>query len=146
MKIINLSFLLFINIIFSQTINVKLFKEYCNFNNIEFSIINNSNENQYILIKLEKFNSKLNIWNIYSEDVFSKPFKPLELTRIIEANGNIKLSFLLQEPSWINSHKKKMSKREKLKEKKGVFRMIILYGTDEWNKDNLLYTDSFIIN
>ena len=134
---------------FSQLLEIRLEKKIFNVNDsIVLNVKSNDTVNRFLNIQLEKYDSKINTWKLYSKDVFTKPFTPpLELTLVIKSNDFLGLKFKINQPELFDSPKYSKKKNEFIREnaKKGTFRIKVLNGFNEWGKNELVYSDSFII-
>ncbi|WP_433831137.1 hypothetical protein [Flavobacterium anhuiense] len=133
---------------FSQLLEVKVQKEQYNVSDdIVLNIKNNDTISRFLNIQLEKYDEKKGAWKLFSKDVFSKPFNPLELTLISEKGKNLDLNFKINQPELMDSPKYSNRKNESIKEegKKGKFRIKVVYGYDEFDKNEISYSDSFIM-
>jgi hypothetical protein len=134
---------------FSQLLEVKLQKrEYNAKDDIVLNIKNNDTINRFLNVQLEKYDLEKQSWKLYSKDVFSKPFTmPLELTLISEKGKVLDLMFKIDQPELMDSPKYSKKKNEYIREeaKKGKFRVKVVNGYDEFDKNEISYSDSFII-
>ncbi len=132
----------------SQTIDVLMSKhEFHTNEKINFLVLNNDTINKYLNIQLMKYNLKLKEWDTYSQDVFSQPSKPLELSLIISAKGFLKLGFANSGCDWLDSpmHSKRENKFYRDKSKIGLFRLKVFSGSEENNKIDTFFSHSFKI-
>ena len=133
---------------FSQTLEISLNKEkFIVKEDITFVVKNNDSINRFLNIQLEKYDFNKKEWETYSKDVFSKPFKPLELTLIVDKKKSIDLKFKINEPEFLDSPKfsKKKNNLIRENEKKGKFRIKIFNGINENNKSEYVYSKYFIV-
>lgn len=147
MKILYLLFSIFIliNVTFGQNIEISLNDKYATKEPICFNVKTVDTVNYFLYVHLEKLHS--GNWIEYSSDVFSKPFKPLGLTLILNKEQPLNLKFFIQDPEWIDSPEFSMKKNQSIKRKakKGVFRLKIFYSVKEGTCDNFLYSKNFRI-
>lgn len=134
---------------FSQLLEVKVQKSEFNVTeDIILSVKNNDTINKFLNVQLEKYDFKNHVWKIYSKDVFSKPFTiPLELTLISERDKSLDLMFKINQPELFDFPKYSKKKNESIREnaKKGKFRIKIMNGQNEFEKNEICYSDSFIL-
>ncbi len=142
--------LLFSNVVYTQTSKIEVLKsQYKQTEKITFKILNNFSEKLYYYVKLEKYNFYNNEYSEYSRDVFADNDHPAELTLQIEKDSSLILSFSIKESVFLYLRKSKKENdnilRQKENEKKGVFRLKILLGVNERNKNTFIYSEDFII-
>ncbi|MEN2402530.1 hypothetical protein GKZ90_0022255 [Flavobacterium sp. MC2016-06] len=134
---------------FSQLLEVKMKKSEFNVKEeIILNVKNNDAKDRFLNIQLEKYDFKRHIWKLYSKDVFSEPFTiPLELTLISEGNKSSDLMFKIKQPELFDSPKYSKKKNESIREnaKKGKFRIKVVNGYNEFEKNEISYSDSFIL-
>lgn len=139
---------------FSQnTIIVLMSRNNYSVDKINFRINNNDSALYYYNVQLEKYDFEKSQYLSYSKDVFSDSEFPQELTVSIESKSNKNFSFNIRQSEWLQVSKRKRnivnSSSNKIKnnelEKKGVFRLKVFYGKDEFNKTTIIYSDDFII-
>ena len=133
---------------FSQTLEISLSKEkFIAKEDVAFVVKNNDSINRYLNIQLEKYDFNKKEWETYSKDVFSKPFKPLELTLIVNNKKSIDLKFKITEPEFLDSPRFSKKKNNLIREnaKKGKFRIKIFNGIIENNKSEYVYSKYFIV-
>lgn len=134
---------------FSQLLEIKIQKTEFNVkDDIILIVKNNDTVNRFLNVQLEKYDLKNHVWKLYSKDVFSKPFSmPLELTLISEGHKSLDLMFKINQPELFDSPKYSKKKNESIREnaKKGKFRIKIMNGHNEFDKNEIAYSESFMI-
>jgi hypothetical protein len=135
--------------VFAQTSKVETLKnQYLHTEEVNFRLTNNFSGKLYYYVKLEKYNFIGNDYYEYSRDVFAENNHPSELTLCIEKDSSLILSFFIKESIFfyiIDERCKNCHSNEKENEKKGVFRLKVQFGIDEWNKNSCIYSDDFIL-
>lgn len=134
---------------FSQLLEVKVQKSEFNIKDgIILNVKNNDTRNRFLNVQQEKYDFKNKVWKLYAKDVFSKPFTiPLELTLISERDKSLYLMFKINQPELFDFPKYSKKKNESIREnaKKGKFRIKIMNGQNEFEKNEICYSDSFIL-